>query len=580
MMLMKFLTLLVALLFVSAAQAACQQGCRRDGHFKDAQVYAKMRSTHRYGGILTARIDWTFRHLQTNYEGKISYWANLFEETKTHCSSDAIASSALADVTFNVIGFPEDESNTYAVEINKKFYPLETTASTFPLWSANVAGVSASSGYRYVQLSKKKLYDDVLPEPSPAFDSSQIATIHITVDPNDYTKMLENPMDVNLKAVNAGFKFINADTTYSADQVRFKTSGHGSRKYQKVSLSIAFDTTKGDTFFNRPYIKLRAEYPDPSMMRERMYVDILNSIGVPSYQATYVRVYVNGEPHGFYLMVEDIDEPYFMNTIHHGNVTNKSGLGSLFKMRSGLHATMVYKGKRSADYNPVVYENKILGNNPKEEPMKQFITFMKTLRDWDPNSAGGIDFWKQRFDLESFLRAMALEYLTGAWDSFWWRGNNYFMYFNPERNIWQFIPTDFDNTFSTANHDDVDTTYRNFARFRLREKKNDCPLVTKLIYGNKDINKLFEEILLTITQGVFNNKALDARIDTYRHQIEKEVAWDHSIDRSKRPGIDRHWDMEDFRRGIEGSGSLDEVPNGLKTWIAKRAKTVPKQLRQ
>ncbi|KAG0241175.1 hypothetical protein BGW41_006168 [Actinomortierella wolfii] len=529
----------------------------------------------------------------------------------------ALASSVFADVTFNLVGFPDSATNTFAVEVDNKIHPLKTSVETFPLWSVNVAGVSASNGYRYVQLDKKKkvvtrekferrlsdenavatlneffnrektitslppikqVYENVSPPPSKAFDSSQIATIHLTTDPDKFADMMSHPLDEKRKAIKAGFRFINADTIYSAQNVNLKTSGHGSRKYKKTSLSIEFDALKGDTFFDRPYIKLRAEYIDPTMIREKLYVDILNSVGVPSYDASYARVFVNGEPHGLFLMVEDIQAPFIMNKVHQGTITDEKGLGSLFKMRSGLHATMIYKGKKSDDYDRVMYENKILGQNPKNDPMKQFITFMKNIQDWNPTAAGGINYWKQRLDLDGFLRSMAVEYLTGAWDNFWWRGNNFFMYFNPERNVWQFIPTDFDNTFSVGIHADVDTTYKNYAHFRLSEKGKDNPLVTKLIYKNKDINKEFENVLLTITKGVFNNKALDARINAYVAQIEQDVAWDITIDRSNHPGIDLDWSVDKFHAAVKEP--VKNVPKGLKTWIGNRAKSVPKQVKQ
>ncbi|KAG0022668.1 hypothetical protein BGZ81_008442, partial [Podila clonocystis] len=487
----------------------------------------------------------------------------------------------------------------------------------FPLWSANVADASASDSYRYVQLNKKKvvvsreefqrefadkdatatlneffnrqttvttlpeikqIYEDIRPEPSEAFDSSQIATIHLTTDKDKFADMLDNALAEDREAIKAGFKFINAGTVYSANSVNLKVSGHGSRKYKKVSLSVAFDGDAGETFFDRPEIKLRAEYIDPTMIREKLYVDFLNSAGVASYQGSYVRVYVNGKPQGFYLMVEDVAESFVMQTIHHGAITDKKDLGALFKMSSGLHATMQYKGRKSADYDPVVYTSKIQGDNPDGEPMKQFIAFMKDLKDWDPTSPGGIDFWKERLDLESFLRSMALEYLAGAWDQFWWRGNNYYMYFNPEKNIWQFIPNDFDNTFSIGSHPDVDTTYKNYAHFRLMVKSKDNPLVTKLIYKNKDINKQFEKTLLTITQGIFNNKAVDARIDAYKNQIEEDVAWDLSINRSKLPGIDLEWDVAKFNKSFKDP--VKHVGKGLKSWIGDRAKSVPKQVRK
>ncbi|KAG0284050.1 hypothetical protein BGZ98_006062, partial [Dissophora globulifera] len=132
----------------------------------------------------------------------------------------ALASSIWADVTYNVISFPDVLNGTYAVEISEKLYPLTTSKASFPLWSAKVPDVTASSSYRYVQLngknnvvtrekflrqltnktatlneffnrqhtiltvpSIKKVYSDVRPKNSKPFDSSQIATIHITADP-------------------------------------------------------------------------------------------------------------------------------------------------------------------------------------------------------------------------------------------------------------------------------------------------------------------------------------------------------------------------------------------------------------
>ncbi|KAG0206138.1 hypothetical protein BGX28_002358 [Mortierella sp. GBA30] len=526
----------------------------------------------------------------------------------------ALASSVFADVTYNVIGFPDAETNTYAVEIDRELYPLQTSEDTFPLWSAKVADVSASSGYRYVQLNDKndvitretferyftnkdatttlneffnrqttittlpvikQVYKDVRPKPSKAFDSSQIGTIHLTADPATFADMMNNPLDKTRKGIKAGFRFFNADTVYSVDEVNLKVSGHASRKYRKVSLRIKFDDDKGETFFDRPIIKLRAEYIEPTMIREKLYLDILNSVGVASCQGSYVRVYVNGKPHGFYLMVEDIDKPFIRTTIHHGAVKGKKALGSLYQIGSGGRATMLYNGPHTANYDPI-YENKIRGHNPKNEPMKQFIAFMKDLHDWDPAADGGVAYWKKRLDLDGYLRSMALEYLAGSWDASWFRGHNYFIYYNPQSKVWQFIPTDFDHTFSNGNRPEVDTTYKKFAQSTLSDKSSDHPLVTKLIYKNKDINKKFENVLLTITQGVFNNEALDARIDAYVKQIEEDVAWEHSIDRSKLPGKKLAWTMDNFHDSI--IGPVKNVKNGIKPWIARRAKSVPLQI--
>ncbi|KAG0080522.1 hypothetical protein BGZ92_000622 [Podila epicladia] len=504
--------------------------------------------------------------------------------------------------------------NSFAVEINKKLYPLRTSKTAFPLWSGAVTGASASSSYRYVEINNKgtvvisetflrslenaglsatlneyfdrktaitrlpaikQVFKDIRPKPSKAFDDSQIATIHLTVDQTALDDMLGHPLVKHKLA--ASFKFINANNVYSVEKVELKVSGRASRKYNKVSMGIEFNIAKGETFFNRPAIKLRAQRTDPSMIREKLYMDILNSVGISSSQGSYVRVYANGKPLGLFLMIEDIAAPFLMNTIHQSEISDVSALGSLYKINSGKSgsgrwAALRYQGNRTTDYDLGLYKNQIRGDNPPNEPMKQLIAFMKDLQDWNSASTGGVDYWNQRLDLQGYLRSMAIEYLTGAWDSFWWRANNYFMYFNPQLKVWQFIPTDFDHTFSDGHRPGVETTYKDYGQTLLGGGKPDFPLVNKVIYENKDTNREFDNILLTIANGVFNNGVLDARIDAYMMQIEQDVAWDYSVDRSRLPGVNPAWTIATFRKSINGP------VKSLKAWINSRAKSVPHQI--
>ncbi|KAF9094226.1 hypothetical protein BGX29_009610 [Mortierella sp. GBA35] len=528
-----------------------------------------------------------------------------------------VASSALADVVYNVVGFPNTEKGSFGVVINKVLTPLTTTPETYPLWSANVVGAKAYSGYRYVKLDETgaiveresflrvftdkkatttvneffqrqntftnlaalpQVYPSVRPKSSKAFDDTQIATIHLTADPAIFADMVANPLDEERKAIKAGFRFINAGTVYSAAEVKVKVSGHGSRKFKKLSLRIKFDEDKGETFFDRPIIKLRSESSEPTMIREKLFIDNLNAIGAKTTQAAYVRVYVNGKPFGFHLLVEDIELPFIRSTMHDGSAEPKD-LGSLYQMGShivGYEGTMLYNGSLTTDYHPEIYENKNRGANTKDEPMAQFIAFMKDLKEYDPTLAGGLKFWNYRLDVTQFLKSMVMEYLGGAWDGSWWKGNNYFMYYNPTQARWQFIPTDFDSTFTDGQREDVAVVYKQFAASRLRRKDKDHPLVSKLILKNKEIQNEFEKILYETVKQVFNSKVMDPRIASYVSQIQSEVAWDLSLDRSMNPGKDPKFTIDTFHSSL--NGPVTGLSHGVKPWINYRATDVPKQL--
>ncbi|KAG0345726.1 hypothetical protein BG004_003208 [Podila humilis] len=531
----------------------------------------------------------------------------------------ALASAALADVTYNVVGYPDSDKGSFGVLINGKVSKLTTTPATFPLWSAKVAGVSASSGYRYVKLSESgtvlskesflryftnrkdtktvneffqrqvtqatlpkvpQVYKNVRSKVETNFDDTQIGTIHVTADPAIFDDMVKHPLEEERKAIKATFRYINANNVYSVEEVKLKVSGHGSRKFKKLSFRIKFDDDKGETFFNHPIIKLRAESYDPTMIREKLYFDVLNSAGVHTTQGAWNRLYVNGKPHGLYLMVDDIEPAFISNTYHKGKIVGAKNLGSLYQMGShvlGLEATLQYNGSRSADYHPEIYENKNLGANTKEEPMAQLISFLKDLQDFNPAAADAIAYWRARLNLDDYLRQMAIEYLGGTWDGYWWKGNNYFMYYNPVDKVWQWVPTDFDSTFSDGNLKDVAVPYKQFAASRLRRKGKDHPLITKLIYKNKEINAQFEKTLLTLAQGVFNPKSLNPRIDAYKKLLEPEVAWDLTIDRSKNPGKTFGFTLSDFAKSIDGP--VKTISYGIKPWISYRAKDVPKQIK-
>jgi spore coat protein CotH len=391
--------------------------------------------------------------------------------------------------------------------------------------------------------------------------------------------MVANPLDTERKAIKASFRFINAATVYSAAEVKVKVSGHGSRKYKKLSLRVKFDEDKGETFFDRPIIKLRASAAEPTFIREKLYIDNLNALGVKTTQAAWVRVYVNNKPFGFHLLVEDIETPFIRNLFHDGAPLKDKELGSLYQMGShviGEEGTMLFNGSLTANYNPEIYSNKNLGANTKEEPMAQLIAFMKDLMEYDPTLANGLKFWNTRLDVTQFLKSMVLEYLTGAWDGSWWKGNNFFMYFHPTEARWQFIPTDFDSTFSDGSLADVAVPYKQFAASRLRRKNKDHPLITKLIFKNKEINKEFEKILLNTVTKVFNNGVLEPRINAYEKFIEAEAAWDFSLNRSKNPGKDPKFTIDTFHNSL--TGPVTGITYGVKPWIKYRATDVPKQL--
>ena len=290
---------------------------------------------------------------------------------------------------------------------------------------------------------------------------------------------------------------------------------------------------------------------DPTMMREKLYIDMLNSAGIPTQQGAWVRLFINNEPYGMYLMVDDIKKSFLKQTVHGGD--GKIERGSLIQMNAWNEnkATLEYKGDKTSDYNTktnYIYQN--LGNNPIDDPLEELIDLMRDLmRDlnsFNPTATRDpVQYWNDtRIDLEGILRNMALEYLVGAFDNYWLSASNYFMYKNPSMGPsgkWQWLLTDFDGTFGNGVPTSRAPSCRNWYDFR---SEGDRPLVPKLIIENKEISGMFELI-----STAFKMQSLKPRIEMYNQMLSVDAKWNYSLTR-KSPAINNNFTFEDFNNNL------------------------------
>lgn len=527
-------------------------------------------------------------------------------------------------VTYNVVGYPDTETGSFGVQLltspTGPITKLTTSPTTFPLWSAIVPGASATTPYRYVKLDSAgnaivtEAFERTLQDPTAIqtvyevfdrevadtnvplmplvyepwemsktklFDDGVVATIHLTGDASLWEGMMMQPE--GSQPMQVDFRYINDKLVHSVKNITVGVSGKSSMEFNKQALKLEFDTKapQNQTFFSRPSIKLRSESSDPTMIREKLYIDMLNAVGVPTQQGAWVRVYMNSEAVGLYLMVDDIGGSFLKQTVHHGegNVVK----GSLWQMNAPVvesQGDLVYLGPDPELYSSECYKLKSMGSNPATAPMTQLIQLMKDLSEFDPLTMDGGQYWESRLDVNGFLRNMAMEYLAGSWDAYWWSGSNYFIYFNPTLGSgpnpagkWQWISTDFDGTFGDGDPTDTLTTYQDYADF----SDHDHPMISKLILRSPDLNKRFEQTLRDIVSYAFKPEALFPRIEAYEKMLTKDVAWDYAIDRSRYPGKTNNWMEADFHGNL-ARGAVKDMNLGVKFWIEERTKEMEAQL--
>ncbi|KAF9903074.1 hypothetical protein EC991_004248 [Linnemannia zychae] len=523
----------------------------------------------------------------------------------------ALASVAFADIAFNCIAYPA-AGNSIGVSINGAITKLVATEDTAPVYKGVVVGATSAVQYSYVEINAagtavkteaftRKLnqttdvateneffdrpithytvprlpytYLATYPSKSKAFKETQIATLHLVGDKVAIDALNTNP-ETEAEA-RVTFRFINAKNIYTQTNITLKTSGKSSKEFAKQSYKIKFDTDFNQTFFSRPNIKLRSMATEPTYLREKMYIDTLNAVGVPTQQGSYVRLFINNEAYGLYLMVDDIKKSFLKQTVHGGDGTVIPG--SLIQANAPTvseQADLVYKGPLTAAYGKETYTMQNLGNNLATEPLGQLIALMKDLQDFDPVATPDpVNYWNNRIDLDGFLRNMALEYLFGAFDNYWMAGSNYFIYFNPTLGTggkWQWLPTDFDGTFGNGAEIDPLGSYKTLFNFQ-----PDHPLVSKLIIKNAAINALFNNIIKEIVSTTFKPEAMNPHIEAINQMISLDAKWDFSLTR-KSPGKNPGFTFDDFNNNLVNI--TKDMSGAIKPWVAARANTTSVEL--
>jgi hypothetical protein len=80
---------------------------------------------------------------------------------------------------------------------------------------------------------------------------------------------------------------LSYDHVQNFEKVTLKIGGHSSRKWSKVPYKLKLKSPKG--LYDRWQFKLRPEATDPTMIREKLYSDVLQASGVLAPRGAYAR---------------------------------------------------------------------------------------------------------------------------------------------------------------------------------------------------------------------------------------------------------------------------------------------------
>jgi spore coat protein CotH len=229
----------------------------------------------------------------------------------------------------------------------------------------------------------------------------------------------------------------------TVSDIGLRSRGGATRNGSKPGLQLDFDRYRaGQDFLGLKGLVLDNAWHDPSMIHERVSMQLFRRMGVPAPREAHARLYLGGarEYAGLYVMVEDIDKQFLER-----NFGEDDGYLFEYERVDGYHFGDL--GDAPAEYakrfEPQTHED--------DAPAAVFGPLREMVRVINSSSPEMLPAAIAPYlDVDQFLTFLAVTNYLSVWDSFIGELGmaNFSLYRFEGSTRSQFIPWDYDNAFA------------------------------------------------------------------------------------------------------------------------------------
>jgi len=518
---------------------------------------------------------------------------------------------------FSVVSF----QGACQLEVNGKQYEMKQNDLQIPLYTVEV-NVPEETSYKYIcggqpdidrQLHGQNTFNELVGREKTVYEMPEFGfpnakpwnrSIGRTelFDPNYVPIVIFDGGDADFytAANNKRSTTVGTMTFILKDNV-FKFNGVpiSGKNYDEDKFQMRVELPNGG-IHHRDVLKFRPSSYDPVFFRQMLYGDIAHAIGNPAHESVAARVYLSdGTGIGLYVLQEDCTTESFIRTAFYGDPDT----GSIKQYQKGP----IYDCSTGADFD--VNDPNYLGDFQSSEgptdmkiELKEMTNQIALLDIQNPEAIKNLD--ENWLELDTLFRALALEYLAGHWDSYWFMTTNFVVY-HPTEEVegvensytkykYYFIDQDFDQTWGSNMKETLAAVtyptkfYTEYINKPVEFWKAVNADEGELEKGNRVIlNKLigcdggetcqtktyFENHLKNIVQHIFNPVAIRRKAEGYRDRLSEEVFWDTNLNRLHvNPASQFHFTYDDFIRNIDQPTGA--FPYGIIDWTEKMANLV------
>ncbi len=277
------------------------------------------------------------------------------------------------------------------------------------------------------------------------FDESQVRRVTIEITEQNWDQMWADPetkLTVRADAVIFGERITDIGLRFRG---QFSLRESGEKKPFKIDTDYFVE---GQEYKNLKQLMFINSIGDPTLIQEKLTYDMLAFAGVPASHVSYVDLWFDfvddNQPAqfwGVYTMIERVDLKFLASRF---GTDNRHG--NLYKASHAQRGPMdlIYYGDSIEDY-PTQNGQYAYGKTTNEDDndysdVIQLAYVIDGVRYQTPEQFA--QALEQIFNVDSFLRYMAVMVAVSSWDYYPYTGNNFYLYNNPGTGLFEWIPWD------------------------------------------------------------------------------------------------------------------------------------------
>lgn len=354
------------------------------------------------------------------------------------------------------------------------------------------------------------------------FDDSRVRRIDLYLTQDNWEKMMANP----------GAKLqVPADASIFGEMVRdvglspkgnSTLSFSGDKKPFKIDMNAYIPEQE---YHNLSMLLLHNNFGDASLLREKMAYDMMAFAGVPASHTAFVEVWVDisddDQPArylGVYTLVERPDKKYLANRFGRENDT-----GNLYKADAWFEegaADLAYYGEDINNYPMPRGELAYRLMYKQDGDYRDIIQLCYTIdgQEYQTPEEFAVAL-EQVFNVDTFLRYLAVIFLNLNFDQYPDTGNNYYLYNNPGTGLFEWVSWDMGNSWGQFGGDyetPIFGTEQSMGPLEYR------PLFTK-VFQVQEYRQTYKAYLDLLIRNWFNQENIQNQAQAWREMVKPYI---------------------------------------------------------